>query len=222
MRFFTILLFVIAFVPLSLHAQTEITVYSGFSFVNAQGITAPCLACAGPVVSPGLPIPFFQTRRTLDGGFLIGFKGGYHFNENVEVEGNFSVAPKQKLTTETFFQCPPGIVCPLQRNAAGLAIFPFLNESRNVVSYYYDGDMVYNILLRHVTPFVEAGLGGVSSDSGSGTETDLAFNFGGGAKFPFRRFALRLELNDHVIASHFVSGKTEHDLQVQYGVLFAL
>jgi opacity protein-like surface antigen len=216
MKFILIPIAVLLAMQVLLHAEkpsgsTEITIYSGVSFLEAERVAH-------------IPLPFFRTRESLDGGFLIGFKGAYFLNDNIGIEGNFSVAPNQTLSRESTFECPPGVICP-----AG-PVVPFFFEERDVSSYYYDANFVYSFPQKYLTPFVTFGIGGVTTDTSEfrgitpnierGNQTDFSINFGGGAKVYFNRFGLRFEVNDHVVADHFITEETEHDLQVQYGFLF--
>ena len=190
--------------------KSELTVYSGISFLDVEDVNGPCLECL--YILP----PFIETS-TLEGGFIIGFKFGYYLNENVEVEGNFSIAPNQDFTFESSIFCP-GVPCPLSQDEFAPVIF----IEKNAVSYDYGGNLVYNFNQEKVTPFVTAGIGGLSTDLGDETHNDFVFNFGGGAKFNFKNVGVRFEINDHVIPDHFLTAKTEHDLQVQYGFFFRL
>jgi hypothetical protein len=190
---------------------TELTIYSGISFLETEHEEFPDI-----LLRPDAPFDY-HFESSFDGGFLFGFKGGYYFNENVELEGNFAIAPNQKLRTESFFDCPVAEICPL------FDFFPpiFFDE-QNGVSYYYDGNLVYNFDLRNLTPFVSVGLGGITNDFEVENHTDFSLNFGGGAKFNFGKVGVRIEVNDHVIPDHFLTEETEHDVQVHYGLLVRL
>ena len=190
--------------------RNELTVYSGISFLNAETEFNPCPICEGIVG----PIDF-TTTQSLDSSFVIGFKYGHYFNENMEVEGNFSIAPTRDLRTESGIFCPPGVVCPLTDFFP-----PFFFDEQNAVTYYYDGNFVYNFHAGRITPFLSAGLGGISTAIKPETQHDLALTFGGGAKFTFENVGFRIEVNDRVIPDYFLTSNTENDLQVQYGVIF--
>ncbi len=210
-----VLLLVLLFSNSALQAQepekkSEITIYSGISFLEVEDVTGPCLECLSP-------LPALIQTRTLESGFLIGFKFGYYVNRNAEVEGNFSVAPDQDLTFESSIFCLTE-PCPLLRDN----IAPVIFFEKRAVSYTYNGNLVYNINGKTVTPFLTAGIGGVSTDLQEEVHSDFVFNFGGGTKFHFKNVGVRFELNDQVIPDHFLSGKTEHDLQIQYGFFFRL
>ena len=188
--------------------KTEITVHSGWSFLNAEIRTNPCPICA-------IPIDLTSTT-TLRGSMMFGFKGGYYINRTMEVEGGFAVAPGHQVERRGIFICTSGFPCP------AIAIFPTTVADTNAVSYQYEGNFVYNLNAGGVSPFMTFGVGGVSTALSGSTRSNFAFNYGGGAKFYFGNLGLRLEVNDHVIPNYFLNDKTEHDLQVQYGFVFRL
>jgi len=185
--------------------NVEITIHSGWSFNNADFEFGPCIECA-------TIFPPFTRRTSVDSSILIGFKTAYFLNNRSAIEGSFSVAPNHDVTTENAIFCR-GPVCPL--------IPDFLFE-RNMVVYQYDANFLYSILTGDVQPFVTIGVGGVASDLENDVQNDFAFNYGGGAKFWFKKVGLRFEFNDHVIPDYFLTTKTEHNLQVQYGFVFKL
>src|SRR5262249_26896431 len=87
--------------------KNELTIYSGVSFLNAENETTACPICA----FVPFPIPVsFTTSESVNSSILIGFKVGHYFNENMEVEGNFSIAPTRDLQVQSGFFCPPGQV----------------------------------------------------------------------------------------------------------------
>lgn len=220
MKCFLLIVIALLLVPAWCHAEenqgkVEITIYSGLSFLDVnERIETPCAFCLSPI-----PL-VFVSERSIDGSFLFGVKAGYYLNHKMEVEGSFAIGPNHDLTEVNDVFCRPGEICPLSPVISAL-IPAFLNQS-NVVSYQYDANFVYNIIDGDVRPFVSFGAGGVTSSLPLQSETDFAFNFGGGAKFYFKNVGIRAELNDHVIADYFLTGKTEHDLQVQYGFVFRL
>jgi len=194
--------------------KNEWTIYSGISFLNAENEFNPCPICES------IPIPVvsqidFTTTQSVDTSVLIGFKYGRYFNDNIEVEGNFGIAPTRDIRLESGFSCPPGEVCPLRDFLA-----PFFSGQENAITYYYDGNFVYNFHVGRIRPFFSAGLGGVSTDTTVGIRNDVALVFGGGAKFRFQNVGFRIEVNDRVIPDYFLTQDTQNDLQVQYGFLF--
>ena len=214
---------ILVFSPIILLAQgndgkMEITIHSGFSFLDADERveTPPCIICRD---AP--PFPFvFVNEKSMNGSFLFGVKAGYYLNQKMEVEGAFAIAPNHEVTEINDIFCPPGELCPLI-DEIPLLIPSFLNQT-NAVSYQYDANFVYNFTETNVKPFVTFGIGAVTTDLLLENQTDFALNFGGGAKFYFKNLGLRVEVNDHVMPDYFLTGKTEHDVQVQYGFLFRL
>ena len=191
--------------------STEITVYSGWSFLDADYSFNLCPECLGPID--------YTIHSTLESSVLFGFKGGVYLNHSMQVEGNFGLAPGRDLGQQNNLVCIPELPCP----AGDVVIyFPGYFTDSNAVSYHYSGNFVYNLETSGVTPFFTFGVGGISTDTIADTETDFAINLGAGAKFYFEKVGLRFEVNDHVIPDHFLTGKTEHDIQVQYGFIFRL
>lgn len=186
----------------------EITAYSGWSFLDAENQYNSCPECLGP---------FDPTvTTTLGSSMLFGFKGGYYINKSIELECGFAVAPGHRLQQTNGLVCIPELPCP------AIAVFPFPIVASKAVAYQYEGNFVYNVDAGSVSPFVTFGVGGVSTDAGNEVNHDFAINIGGGAKFYFEKVGFRFEVNDHVIPDYFLSGKTEHDVQVQYGFIFGL
>jgi Outer membrane protein beta-barrel domain len=203
---FAVLLLISATVVL--HADNvEITIQSGWSFSNADLEFGPCFECLSI-------LPPFITTTTVDDSVIIGIKTAYFLNQRSAIEGSFSVAPSHSVNTQSRIFCRDG-PCPL------IAIPDFLFE-RNMVVYQYDANFVYNLLTNDVQPYITIGVGGVSSDLDNDVRHDFAINYGGGAKFWFKKVALRFEVNDHVIPDYFLTNKTEHNLQIQYGFTFKL
>lgn len=193
--------------------QSEVTIYSGVSFLEVDSdAPVPCIYCEvlfGPID--------YTLTQSVDSTFLFGAKVGRYIHKNIEVEGNFSIGPSRDVTITNNYFCPPGDVCPLP---ADELYYPIFFEEQNAVTYYYDGNFVYNFHAGSITPFFSIGLGGVSTNVHPETVHDFALLFGGGAKFYFDHVGLRFELVDRVLTNYFLTDDTEHDLQVQYGVLF--
>ena len=185
--------------------DVEITVHSGWSFNNADFEIEPCFECLSI-------FPPFTTTTSVEDSITIGFKTAYFLNNRSAIEGGFSVSPNHDVITERRVFCREQ-PCPLLPD--------FLFE-RNMVVYQYDANFVYNLLTGDVQPYITIGIGGVASDLDNDVRNDFAFNYGGGAKFWFKKVGLRFELNDHVIPDYFLSNKTAHNLQIQYGFLFRL
>lgn len=186
----------------------EVTVHSGWSFIDVEKRDPICLVCE---------FPFFENTTTVNNSPLFGFKAGVYLSSHAEVEGRFSVSPNHNVITDNSFICPPGQICPLRD-----LYFPFYHLERNMVAYNYGGNFIYNFTTSDVRPFVTFGVGGVSSDVDQFTSHDFALQYGGGAKFYFGRAGLRLEVVDQLIPNYFLTSKTQHDVQVQYGIVIRL
>jgi Outer membrane protein beta-barrel domain len=187
----------------------EITIHSGWSFIDAESQFGLCREC------PTFP-PFRNiTTNTLNDSLMIGIKTAYFLNAHSGIEGSFAVSPNHDVVTTRRFVCPDGLPCPR-------IFIPDILIERNMVAYQYDANFLYNLLTDDVQPYVIFGVGGVASDFNNDIRNDFAFNFGGGAKFWFKKIGVRFEVNDHVIPDYFLTSKTEHDLQVQYGFVFKL
>jgi Outer membrane protein beta-barrel domain len=196
--------------------KTEITIYSGWSFLDATNRAGGCLIIC---VDPPVPVPFpgfaIINEQKVKSSVLFGFKAGEYLNPHMELEGNFAIAPHHRFEQSIRVECSPGEICPL------IALPDFLRE-QNFVAYNYDGNFVYHFVTGNIRPFLDIGAGGVSTDTENGVRTNFAFNFGGGAKFYLGKIGLRFELNDHLIPNYFLTEKTENDLQLQYGIVFGL
>jgi len=211
--FLALLLFPVAVLAGNVEHKTELTIDSGWSFPGINETSQNCLLCAVPVMSPYFS---FQQAKSLNSSVLVGFRVDHYINDNMAIEGSFAVAPDHKLTQSSFIVCPPGQVCPL------LAIPDFLVQ-QNVVAYEYGGNFVYHFLTGQIRPYVLAGVGGISFAGNSDSKTNFTWVFGGGAKFFFtKNVGLRFEFNDHLIPNHFLTDRTQNDLQIRYGFVFGL
>jgi outer membrane protein W len=183
--------------------NVEITIHSGWSFNTADFEVEPCIVCLAI-------FPPLSSKTSVDDSITIGIKTAYFLNDRSAIEGSFLIAPNHDVTTQSGIFCRDE-VCPL--------IPDFLFE-RNMVVYQYDANFLYNLLKGDVEPYITIGIGGVASDLDNDVRNNFAFNYGGGAKFWFKKVGLRFELNDHVIPDYFLSNNTAHNLQVQYGFVF--
>jgi hypothetical protein len=92
-----------------------------------------------------------------------------------------------------------------------------------VTAYHYGLGFAYELATGEVRPFVSVGAGAVTYDVPGSGGTSFAFEFGAGARLSFgERIGGRIEVADRVIPDHFLSGVTEHDVQVRAGVVFQL
>jgi Outer membrane protein beta-barrel domain len=183
--------------------NVEITIHSGWAFNTADVEFGPCIVCA-------LIFPPFTRSTSVDSSILVGVKASYFLNNRSALEGGFLIAPNHNVTTQSNLFCREEI-CPL---------LPDFLFQRNMVVYQYDANFLYHILTGDVQPYITIGIGGVASDLDNDVRNDFAFNYGGGAKFWFKKIGLRFELNDHLIPDYFLTDKTAHNVQLQYGFVF--
>jgi len=175
----------------------EFTFYSGVSLAaDRLENSGPCLKgvdCVGGS---------FHMKNTVSNSPLFGFGVGYYFTRNFELEGNFAVAPALQ------FQSESNLIAPL----------PSFNV--NVISYNYDGNLVYNFDWKGMRPFLTAGIGGITRD-GDSVHSDFTYNFGGGVKFYYKNLGLKLEVKDHIIPDFFQLGTKKNVFQIQPGIFFS-
>jgi hypothetical protein len=188
----------------------EITIHSGWSFADSETSYNPCPYCLAPID--------YIATNSLGSSMLFGTKVAANLNRSMQVEGSFAVAPNRSLQSQNGYVCIPELPCP----AGDLIYPPIYYTETNAVSYQYGGSFVYNLATRNVTPFFIFGIGGYSTDTNEKAHHDFALNIGAGAKFYFDKVGLRFEVSDSVIPDYFLTGKTEHDLQVQYGFVFRI
>ncbi len=63
------------------------------------------------------------------------------------------------------------------------------------------------------------GAGGATWNGSGRTETDFELRFGAGLKILFGDLGARVDVVDHLVLDHFLSGKSEHNIQVTAGFL---
>jgi hypothetical protein len=96
---------------------------------------------------------------------------------------------------------------------------PISHFDVNVVSYNYDGNLVYNFDCKGMRPFLTAGIGGITRDELS-VHSDFTYNFGGGVKYDYKNMGLKLEVKDHIIPDFFRLNTKKNVFQIQPGIFF--
>jgi hypothetical protein len=155
-----------------------------------------------------------QERRELGRSVVFGARYGYYVTDRVSVEADFVLAPAHKVRREFSFDCPDQRLC-IQ---AGLDDLRFPLGETTIVAYHYGAGAGIDLTEGTWRPMVVAGLGGVTYAANDGSETNVAVRIGGGVKGYLDRLGVRVEVVDHVVIDHFLTGATEHDLQVRGGV----
>jgi hypothetical protein len=92
-------------------------------------------------------------------------------------------------------------------------------RTRNLTAWHYGAGLAYDITGGDVRPFVIFGAGGVSYSGAGETSTDFALRFGAGLKIYFGRIGARVDVVDHLVTDHFLSGDAEHDIHATAGFL---
>jgi hypothetical protein len=191
----------------------------GGLFGGPRGVFGP-----GGIFGPGqLPagvdyLPnWVRERRVLGRSFLFGVQYSYYISDRATLEGTFSVAPAHDLEREFSFDCPDTRVCALL--GTGTRDAPFRMDDTTVVTYHYGANLGFDLTRGSWRPMALAGLGGVSFDGEGDSRTSFVFRFGGGVKGYFGRLGVRADVSDNLVFDHFLTGGTEHDLQVRGGVL---
>jgi hypothetical protein len=88
-----------------------------------------------------------------------------------------------------------------------------------VPAWHYEAGLAYELTGGDVRPLVLLGAGGVTWDGARETGTDFVFRFGAGLKILFGRVGARVDVVDHLVLDHFVSGEAEHDVHATAGLL---
>ncbi|MBI3932109.1 MAG: hypothetical protein HY317_01715 [Acidobacteria bacterium] len=207
--------------------KTEITVFLGVS------LQEPSVTRRFPDVLPVREgpghIPQFEERTRLGGSFLQGFRVGRTLGDRVTLEVGLSVAPTHERRFESDFPwwpyCPE---CVVTSDGGGTPPSPPPDlvpvpvpgwGDGNVVAYAYDADVTFDLATGAVRPYVLLGAGGVTYDSGlEPNQTDFRLSFGGGLRLGGGAVSGRLEVADALTPDHFLTGETEHDVQVRCGV----
>jgi hypothetical protein len=160
-----------------------------------------------------------ETHDHMGASFLQGFQISRRLARRGWIEGEFLIAPAHTRRRTASFRCPAEI-CAL----AGLSsLGDGLASEERVTAYHYGLGFAYELATGDVRPFLSVGAGAVTYDVPGGGGTSFAFEFGAGARLSFgERVGGRIEVADRVVPDHFLSGATEHDVQVRAGAVFRL
>lgn len=206
----------------------EVTLIFGASLLSADGDAAQALPFDSLQTFEAL-LPAGTLRRLLPStiethdhmgaSFLQGFQISRRLARRGWIEGEFLIAPAHTRRRTASFRCPAEI-CAL----AGLSnLGDALGNEERVTAYHYGLGFAYELATGEVRPFLSVGAGAVTYDVPGGGGTSFAFEFGAGARLSFgEHIGGRIEVADRVIPDHFLSGATEHDVQVRAGAVFQL
>jgi hypothetical protein len=211
--------------------KNQLVVFGGYSILDATTESSYRFP-SGPDFPgfPGLPgrfrpgrIPDFEigTTTSLGNSALFGVRYSRYLKDRLAVEADFQVAPTHDLGTE-------GEICVSGRcfGSGGFDQLPGfgsqsrrLAEGRRVTAWQYGAGLAYDITGGDVRPVVLFGAGGATWSGSGRTETDFELRFGAGLKVLFGRVGARVDVVDHLVLDHFLSGKSEHNVQVTAGFL---
>jgi hypothetical protein len=197
---------------------------------------------------PGFPDIQVRTETSLGGSALFGARYSRYVKGRLAVEADLAVAPNHDLEaggelcldgrcfgrgTEDRAQGPWGRGPGMHDMRAGgprmgdprrgdprMGDFdPEGLRTRSVTAWHYGGGLAYDVTGGDVRPVVTLGAGGVSWSGARQTSTDFVLRFGLGLKVLFGRVGGRVDVVDHLVTEHFLSGNAEHDIHATAGLL---
>lgn len=218
-------------------SKNQLVVFGGISILEASedrtfsfplpldgGRGVPGWPGGLPWPGPGRDLTLTATTRTsLGNSVLFGARYSRYLKERLAVEVDFAVGPSHDLETE-------GELCVSDRclGAGGLSRVPGVRPpdlelprgtGRRVTGWRYGGGLAYDIVGGDVRPVLVFGAGGVSWSGSGPSETDFEIRFGAGLKILFGQIGARVDVIDHLVLDHFLSGRSEHDIHVTAGLL---
>ncbi len=218
-------------------SKNQIVVFGGVSILDASEDTTYSwpLPLDGGRGIPGWPGGFpwpgpgrdlrvdIQTRTSLGNSVLFGFRYSRYLKGRLAVEADLAIGPSHDLETD-------GELCVSDRcfGAGGLSRIPGVRPpdiefprgtGRRITGWRYGGGLAYDITGGDVRPVLVFGAGGVSWSGSGRSETDFELRFGAGLKILFGQIGARVDVIDHLVLDHFLSGKSEHDIHITAGLL---
>jgi hypothetical protein len=208
--------------------KNAITVFGGISLMEASGEREWAFDEGNFPDFPGIPgFPTFPGRPGMTPGItargegslgssaLFGARYSRQIKERLAVEADIVIAPSHDIELGGEV-CIDGYGC--YGNGRGpIGRFDRDFGRRGVTAWHYGGGLAYDLTGGDVRPFLLVGAGGVTWDGAS--ETDFVFRFGGGLKVLFGNLGLRVDVTDHLVLDHFISGDNEHDVHATAGFL---
>jgi hypothetical protein len=220
--------------PAATESKNEIVVFGGASILDASRGQDATIGIPGWPGDrwPGFPDVQVRTETSLGGSALFGARYSRYVKGRLAVEADLAVAPTHDLETG-------GELCLEGRcfgrgmddrmggrmggpwgRGPGLEDFDVEGlRTRSVTAWHYGGGLTYDITGGDVRPFVIFGAGGVSYSGARESSTDFVLRFGAGLKILFGRVGARVDVVDHLVTNHFLSGDAEHDIHATAGVL---
>lgn len=210
--------------------KNEVVVFGGASILDAARSQDTTLGVPGWMGDrwPGFPDIQVQTEASLGGSALFGARYSRYVKGRLAVEADFSVAPTHDLEVggalcldgRCYGGAEGGRVRGPWGQGPGRGDLDFDElRTRNLTAWHYGAGLAYDITGGDVRPVVIFGAGGVSYSGAREGSTDFALRFGAGLKVLFGRVGGRVDVVDHLVTDHFLTGEAEHDIHVTAGFL---
>jgi hypothetical protein len=161
-----------------------------------------------------------QVHDKLGGSFLQGFQLSRRLGRRAWIETEFLIAPAHTRRRASSFRCPAEVCALLGLAGLGDA----LATDERVIAYHYGLSFAYELARGEVRPYLSVGPGAVTYDAGHGEGgTSFALEVAAGARLAISdHVGARVEVADRIVFDHFITGGTEHDLQVRAGASLRL
>jgi hypothetical protein len=211
-------------------SKNEVVVFGGASILDVDGGRDATIGMPGWAGDrwPGFPDIQVRTDTSMGGSVLFGARYSRYVKGRLAVEADLAVAPSHDLEAGGEL-CVEGRCYGREPGARaqgpwgrgpGLGDVDFEGlRTRNVTAWHYGGGLAYDITGGDVRPFVILGAGGVSYSGARESSTDFVLRFGAGLKILFGRVGARVDVVDHLVTDHFLSGEAEHDIHATAGFL---
>jgi len=214
-------------------AKNEVVVFGGASILDASRGEDRTIGLPGWGGDrwPDFPDIQVRTETSLGGSALFGARYSRYVKGRLAVEADFAVAPTHDLEVG-------GELCLDDRcygrgrgdrmrgpwgSGPGLGDIGNVDlddfRTRSLTAWHYGAGLAYDVTGGDVRPFVIFGAGGVSYSGAGESSTDFALRFGAGLKILFGRVGARVDVVDHLVTEHFLSGDAEHDIHATAGFL---
>jgi hypothetical protein len=217
-------------------SKNEIVVFGGASILDVDGGRDATIGMPGWPGDrwPGFPDIQVRTDTSMGGSVLFGARYSRYVKGRLAVEADLAVAPSHDLEAggelcvegRCYGRAPGARVQGPWGRGPGMADMGNAGKvdldglrTRSVTAWHYGGGLTYDITGGDVRPFVTFGAGGVSYSGARETSTDFALRFGAGLKVYFGRVGVRVDVVDHLVVDHFLSGDAEHDIHANAGFL---
>jgi hypothetical protein len=208
--------------------RNELVVFGGISLLDASRTRETSfdgsIELPGFGGRPGRPITIpalsFETESSLGTSVLFGARYSRRIKDRLALEADLAVAPNHELETGVGGGCFAGFCFGSgsgRGNVDGRAILSLAD--RNVTAWHYGAGLAYEVMGGDVRPLVLLGAGAATWDGAREASTSFELRFGLGLKVLFGRVGARIDVVDHLVLDHFVSGDAEHDVHATAGLL---